>query len=154
LYESAIHFEHAESLYGTLESNTATMRTFRNATRELDNDTFGGDFWIHKPYKPNLRAQAPRISKEEWQKHEARIRELHAEGYTSERARQILRNESQDANGCFSPSAAQYAAQLKALGLRTYSTKKHHDGTQENGLPNDFGRESMSGDIGYQQRVS
>jgi hypothetical protein len=136
------------------------MRTFRNATRELDNDTFGGDFWVHKPYKPNLRAQAPRISKEEWQKHETRIRELHAEGCTNERARQILRNEAQGANGCFSPSAAQYTAQLRALGLRTYNTKGRHDGLQQTGSRNELRHEGMTADeklvvdLDQQQRVS
>jgi len=136
------------------------MRTFRNATRELDNDTFGGDFWVHKPYKPNLRAQAPRISKEEWQKHETRIRELHAEGCTNERARQILRNETQGANGCFSPSAAQYTAQLRALGLRTYNTKGRHDGLQQTGPRNELRQEGMTADeklvvdLDQQQRVS
>jgi hypothetical protein len=136
------------------------MRTFRNATRELDNDTFGGDFWVHKPYKPNLRVQAPRISKEEWQKHEARIRELHAEGCTNERARQILRNETQGANGCFSPSAAQYTAQLRALGLRTYNTKGRHDGLQQTGLRSELRHEDMAVDerpvvdLDQQQRVS
>ena len=136
------------------------MRTFRNATRELDNDTFGGDFWVHKPYKPNLRVQAPRISKEEWQKHETRIRELHAEGCTNERARQILRNETQGANGCFSPSAAQYTAQLRALGLRTYNTKGRHDGLQQTGFRNELRHEDMTVDerlvveLDQQQKVS
>jgi hypothetical protein len=135
------------------------MRTFRNATRELDNDTFGGDFWVHKPYKPNLRVHAARISKEEWRKHETRIRELHAEGCTSEKARQILRNESQIANGPFNPSAAQYTAQLKALGLSTYNTKRRHGNPREIVPPNDLRHEDVSGDeelvaIGRQQRVS
>jgi hypothetical protein len=115
---------------------------------------------VHKPYKPNLRAQAPRISKEEWQKHETRIRELHAEGCTNERARQILRNEAQGANGCFSPSAAQYTAQLRALGLRTYNTKGRHDGLQQTGSRNELRHEGMTADeklvvdLDQQQRVS
>lgn len=115
------------------------MRTFRNATRELDNDTFGRDFWVHKPYKPNLRVQASRISKEEWHKHEARIRELHAEGYTSESARQILRNESS-----FNPSASQYTAQLKVLGLRTYNIKARHAGPRFIGFTNEWRREDVA----------
>jgi hypothetical protein len=122
------------------------MRTFRNATRELDNDTFGGDLWVHKPYKPYLRVQAARISKEEWQKYEARIRELHAEGLTSERARQILRNESQVANDSFNPSASQYTAHLKALGLRTYNTKGRHGGFRTIRFPDDLGRVDTSGE--------
>jgi hypothetical protein len=118
------------------------MRTFRNATRELDNDTFGRDLWVRKPYKPNLRLQAARISKEEWLKHEARIRELHAEGYTSERARQILRNESS-----FNPSASQYTAQLKALGLRTYSTKARYAGPRLIGFTNEWRCEDVAGEL-------
>src|SRR5947207_15811056 len=117
------------------------MRTFRNATRELDSDTFGRDFWVHKPYKPNLRAQAARISKDEWQKYEPRIRELHAEGYTSEKSRQTLRNESS-----FNPSASQYTAQLKALGLRTYSTKGRHAGPRFIGFSNEWRREGVAGE--------
>jgi hypothetical protein len=126
------------------------MRTFRNATRELDNDTFGGDFWVHKPYKPNLRVQAPRISKEEWQKHETRIRELHAEGCTNERAREILRNETQGANGCFSPSAAQYTAQLRVLGLWTYNRRGRHDGLRQT----DFCNESRHEDMAVDERLA
>lgn len=135
------------------------MRTFRNATRELDNDTFGSAFWVHKPYKPTLRVQATRISKEEWQKHEARIRELHAEGCTSERARQILRNESHDANGSFNPSAAQYTAHLRELGLRTYNTKRRRGGSQETVSSDDLCNEDILGDkrvviADHQQGVS
>jgi hypothetical protein len=135
------------------------MRTFRNATRELDNDTFGSDFWVHKPYKPNLRVQAPRISKEEWQKHEARIRELHAAGCTNEVARETLRNETQGANGCFNPSAAQYTAQLRALGLWTYNTKGRHHGLGQTGYRHELGQdmavdESLVVDPGQQPIVS
>ena len=119
------------------------MRTFRNATRELDNDTLGEDLWVHKPYIPKVRVQAARIPKEDWQKHEARIRQLHAEGYTSESARQIIRNESQCTASCFTPSAAQYTAQLKALGLKTY-TPRMPCGSERRGFPGTSSAGEMS----------
>src|SRR5256885_15261788 len=94
-------------------SRKRTMATCRKPNKTLDCDTFAANSFRHIPYTPNIRRQAVRISKEEWQKHEARMRELHAEGCTSERARQILRDETEGVNGCFNPSVAQYNAQLK-----------------------------------------
>jgi hypothetical protein len=122
------------------------MRPFDKATRKPSNNTSRDGSFRQIPYIPNVRAHAPRISKDEWQKHEARIRELHKEGCTSERARQILRDESQDISGCFNPSAAQYTAHLKALGLKKYNPKRRHGGLHERDSYNDLRDEDILSD--------
>ena len=54
-----------------------------------------------KLYQPNTPGQSARIAQEEWQKHESRIRELHAANRTSREIRDILCKETH--NG-FQPS--------------------------------------------------
>ena len=72
------------------------------------------------------------------------MRELHAEGCTSERARQILRDETEGVNGCFNPSVAQYNAQLRALGLWTYQKRRGNSGPGELGSCNELREEDVS----------
>jgi hypothetical protein len=59
---------------------------------------------IYKEYRPNVSTQAPRIREEEWQKHDQRISELHAAGYTSKQARAKLSFEAACRGICFQPS--------------------------------------------------
>ncbi len=47
-----------------------------------------------KHYVPNRSGQSIRISIKEWNRHDQRIRELHAEGCTSEQARARLQEET------------------------------------------------------------
>lgn len=88
-----------------LEDDLSEMRTFRNQTQGLDDDSEDIFLRFHRPYMPNTRAQAARITREEWKIHEPRIRELHEKGYTSEGAREVLRHETRDrGGGSFCPS--------------------------------------------------
>lgn len=50
------------------------------------------------------KPKPPRIPQRIWNKHELRIRELHAARYTSEKARQVLRDETQASGNYFEPS--------------------------------------------------